>query len=110
MDNDKLFEKIESYLKGELSIEEMTAFEDEIKNNPKLAEAVDMHRFEWDVLEILVETDLRDKMMLWDKPISNTPSVNSEVNKPFLNFEKGGLSRRLTYVLSAAVRAIKSWL
>lgn len=110
MDNDKLFEKIESYLKGELSIEEMTAFENEIKNNPKLAEAVDMHRFEWDVLEILVETDLRDKMMLWDKPFSNTPSVNSEENTTSLRSERGGLGRRLTYVLSAVVRAIKSWL
>ena len=110
MNNDKLFEKIESYLKGGLSPEEMTAFENEIKDNPKLAEAVDMHRFEWDAMEVLVETDLRDKMTQWDKPFSLTPSVNSEVNKPILNFEKGGLSRRLTYVLSAAVRAIKSWL
>ena len=110
MDSDKLFEKIESFLKGELSLEEMSAFENEIKNNPKLAKAVDIYRFEWDAMEVLVETDLRDKMTQWDKPFSLTPSVNSEVNKPILNFEKGGLSRRLTYVLSAAVRAIKSWL
>ena len=110
MDSDKLFEKIESFLKGELSLEEMSAFENEIKNNPKLAKAVDIYRFEWDAMEVLVETDLRDKIIQWDKPFSNTPSVNSEENSTFLSSERGGLGRRLTYVLSTVVRAIKSWL
>jgi hypothetical protein len=66
----ELFEKIEAYLKGELSPEEMKNFELNIKNNPSLAEAVELHRLEWDAMEVLIENALREKMIYWNKPFT----------------------------------------
>jgi tetratricopeptide (TPR) repeat protein len=69
------YEKIELYLKKELSPDEMKAFENDIKNNPKLAEAVELHRLEWDAMEVLIEADLKKKMTEWHVPFEATPSV-----------------------------------
>jgi hypothetical protein len=75
------YEKIELYLKKELSPDEMKAFENDIKNNPKLAEAVELHRLEWDAMEVLIEADLKKKMTEWHVPFEVTPSVFSEKNE-----------------------------
>jgi hypothetical protein len=74
------YEKIELYLKKELTQDEMKAFENDIKNNPKLAEAVELHRLEWDAMEVLIEADLKKKMTEWHVPFEVTPSVFSEKN------------------------------
>jgi tetratricopeptide (TPR) repeat protein len=74
------YEKIELYLKKELTQDEMKAFENDIKNNPKLAEAVELHRLEWDAMEVLIEADLKKKMTEWHTPFEVTPSVFSEKN------------------------------
>jgi tetratricopeptide (TPR) repeat protein len=67
------YEKIELYLKKELTQDEMKAFENDIKNNPKLAEAVELHRLEWDAMEVLIEADLKKKMTEWHVPFEATP-------------------------------------
>jgi hypothetical protein len=74
------YEKIELYLKKELTQDEMKAFENDIKNNPKLAEAVELHRLEWDAMEVLIEADLKKKMTEWNVPFEVTPSVFSPKN------------------------------
>jgi tetratricopeptide (TPR) repeat protein len=74
------YEKIELYLKKELTQDEMTAFENDIKNDSKLAEAVELHRLEWDAMEVLIEADLKKKMTEWNVPFEVTPSVFSGKN------------------------------
>jgi hypothetical protein len=73
MNDFEQYEKIELYLKKELSPDEMLAFENDIKNNPKLAEAVELHRLEWDAMEVLIEADLKKKMTEWHVPFEVTP-------------------------------------
>lgn len=64
--NEQLFDKIEDYLKGKLPAEEASSFEKEIAANPSLAEIVDMHRFEREGMEFLVEENLREKIKKWE--------------------------------------------
>lgn len=97
----ELFEKIEAYLKQELNPEEMKAFELEIANNPHLAEQLELHRLEWDAMEVLIERDLRGKMSQWLKdPADAPPSVQADV--PQLSVVKSALYRRIFPVWAAA--------
>lgn len=66
-----LFDKIESYLSGKLPAEEAMEFERRLKQDPSLAELVDMHRIERLGMEYLVEKDLVQKLKDWEK---NSPS------------------------------------
>ena len=88
------YEKIELYLKKELSPDEMTAFENDIKNDSKLAEAVELHRLEWDAMEVLIEADLKKKMTEWHVPFEVTPSVFSEKNDENINSLKASSTSR----------------
>ncbi len=74
--DNQLFYKIEDYLKGKLPIEEVTAFEKEIAADPSLAEMVDMHRFEKEGMEYLVEQDLRQKIKDWE----TNPTIKRRIN------------------------------
>jgi len=68
MKNDKqLFFKIDEYLKGRLTPEEAAAFGQQIAADPKLAQAVELQRFEREGLEYVLEKDLREKMKTWKK-------------------------------------------
>jgi hypothetical protein len=77
------YEKIELYLKKELTHDEMIAFENDIKNNPKLAEAVELHRLEWDAMEVLIEADLKKKMTEWNVPFEVTPQPKGSAGSVF---------------------------
>jgi hypothetical protein len=74
------YEKIELYLKKELTQDEMKTFENDIKNNPKFAEAVELHRLEWDAMEVLIEADLKKKMTEWHLPFEVTPLPKSSAS------------------------------
>jgi hypothetical protein len=104
MENFDLYEKIEAYLKGELSAEAVQDFEQEISQNPDLAEQVALHRLEWDAMEVLVENKLRDKMITWERPqtVAEDPSV-STVIKPLMTVQKGGLFTRYAWAAAASV-------
>lgn len=64
--NEQLFDKIENYLKGNLPADEAAAFEREVEADPGLAEMVDMHRFEREGMEFLVEENLKEKIKKWE--------------------------------------------
>jgi hypothetical protein len=87
------YEKIELYLKKELTPDEMTAFENDIKNDSKLAEAVELHRLEWDAMEVLIEADLKKKMTEWNVPFEVTPQPKGLAGSVFSpkNDEKSNL-------------------
>jgi len=64
------FEKIEDFIRGKLSPEESKSFRYEIENDPELSEEVKKHRFEAEVMEFLLEEDLREQMQMWDQKTS----------------------------------------
>jgi hypothetical protein len=121
MNNLDIYDKIEAYLKGQLSAEAARAFEQEVSQNPDLAEQVALHRLEWDAMEVLIENSLRDKMITWERPavhfgsemsdvgsvlpksdIETTPSVSTVV-KPLMTVQKGGLFTRYAWAAAASV-------
>jgi len=66
MKNNKiLLDKIDAYLKGKMSTQEIKSFESVIATDDKLAEMVEMQRFEMDAMEELVAEDLKSKIQNW---------------------------------------------
>jgi len=65
MTEQELFDKIEAYLRRRLPEAEREAFERQIAENPALAEEVEMHHFEHEAMEVLVEQRTRAKMAKW---------------------------------------------
>lgn len=65
MHDEKLYDKIEAYLKGTLSEEERAAVEREIQNNPDVALELELQQVELDAMEVLLERDLRGKVNQW---------------------------------------------
>lgn len=66
-ENEQLFDKIEDYLAGKLSLEDAASFERQISSDPSLSELVEMHRFERRGIEYLIQEDLRQKLKDWEK-------------------------------------------
>ena len=55
MNKPELYEKIEDYIKGRLSVADMQAFENELTNDAELAEEVELHR---DMMEVIPDKDV----------------------------------------------------
>jgi hypothetical protein len=112
MEERELFDRIESYLKKELSPQEVIIFEKEIVDNPELAQAVALQRLEWDAMEVIIENDLRQNMSKWDNPISATPSPKESlrtVSKHKMGINETspkGLSRSQLYWLSGTAASL----
>lgn len=70
--DEQLFDKIETYLRGEMSPAEVADFEQEMANDPALASEVDIQRLEHDAMELILENELRADMQEWAK---TPPSV-----------------------------------
>lgn len=111
MGNFNSYEKIEAYLKGELSAEAAKIFALEIAANADLQEQVALHRLEEEAMEVLVENDLRGKMATWNsqKSTIDTPSVKEaqtvNTNTPFapMNTVRGGNFTRYAWAAAASV-------
>ena len=71
----RLFDTIENYLRGDLTIEERIAFERVLAHDAELAGLVQEHRHERRALELLVEQDLQAKMKLWESGYQAVPSA-----------------------------------
>lgn len=63
--DETLFFKIENYLNGKLSKEELFLFEQDLASDVSLKEMVELHQLEQDGQELLIEKDLRAKMEDW---------------------------------------------
>lgn len=70
--DEHLFDKIETYLRGQLTPAEATAFEADIAADPELAALVKLHRLERRGQEWLVERDLKAKMSTWEREAEQT--------------------------------------
>lgn len=67
------FDKVERYLRGELSEEENLAMEKAIAEDPDLAEELEFQQLELDAMELILEDKLRGKMESW-KQLPPPPS------------------------------------
>jgi len=81
MNNEQLYERIEAYLKGNLSEEERAAVELEIQTNSEAALEFQWQQIELEAMEAMLERDLRSKIPQWlddDEPLpppeNNTPT------------------------------------
>lgn len=63
--NSNPFELIDAYLDNKLNAEEKAAFEQALSNNEELATELAVYQLEREGHELLVEADLRDKLLLW---------------------------------------------
>lgn len=68
-----LHEKIEAYLLGQLPPEAAAAFEAELRDDPELAEAVELHRLILPVPDRLSELDLRNDFARWRGELEPEP-------------------------------------
>lgn len=82
MEKEELFDKIEKYLTGKMSESERAVFEKEISENEDLAIEVEFQRLDHDVINVLVEKNLRHKMAEWQP---NLPAEKSLLDNPPLN-------------------------
>ncbi|MCB0573416.1 MAG: hypothetical protein KDC61_02475 [Saprospiraceae bacterium] len=72
--DERLFDKIEAYLRGKLPAEEAAAFEAEMSADAELSRQVRAQRIELQGLEWLVERDLRTKMDAWEREVEQAPT------------------------------------
>ncbi len=101
MENFNLYEKIEAYLKGELSAEAAKTFAMEIAANSDLQQQVALHRLEEEAMEVLVEKGIRGKMAIWN-------SQKSALDTPFapMTAVRGGNFTRYAWAAAASVAII----
>ena len=69
-------DKIEKYLKGQLSEDERAAFEKELSNNEALKKELNIQRFEEDLLDWALEDKLQEKIQSFE----NSKNSNSKGN------------------------------
>ena len=65
--NKSQFDKVERYLRGNVSAEEAKAMGKTLAENPELAEELKFQQLELDAMELIVEQKLRSKMESWKK-------------------------------------------
>ncbi len=79
------FEWIEAYLKGTLSDDEKTVFEQALNCSSDLAQEFEMHLLEWDAMEILIERDLRQQIKVWQsapvQPVTQQDYIDSSASQ-----------------------------
>lgn len=67
------FDKVERYLRGELSEEEKLAMEKAIAEDSDLAQELEFQQLELDAMEVILENKLRSKMESWKQSPSVPP-------------------------------------
>lgn len=69
------FDKVERYLRGELSEEENLALEKAIAEDPDLAEELEFQQLELDAMELILEEKLRGQMANWKQSPPPAPAI-----------------------------------
>lgn len=84
MKESELFEKIESYIKHQMSEKDRILFEREISQDALLEKKVKQQQQEQKILELLVEKDLKAKLVEWDKSEIITDKNVNKFNQTLL--------------------------
>ncbi len=74
--------RIDAFLKKQMSEQESTRFAQEMKSSPSLADQVASRRLEMEVLELMLEDDLRSKLGKWQNDIQDTPKMKDKEPSP----------------------------
>lgn len=70
------FDKVERYLRGELSEEENLAMEKAIAEDPDLAQELEYQQLELDAMDLMLENKLRSKMESWKQSPTAPPAAD----------------------------------
>ena len=74
MSNDiQQFDNIQNYLDSKMSAAERQAFEEQLATDSSLANEVGVHRLEREMMDILLEDDISDKMQEWQQEKAQLP-------------------------------------
>jgi len=101
-DQIKYYEKIEAFVRDQLSDTERAAFLQEMESNPQIQSDVDSFSMADILIERNISTELKGKMSSWKK--EETSSVTNESTAPSQKVQKTGVVRslykRLAYAAS----------
>ena len=97
----KNFDQIERYLNGEMPESERQSFEQEMAQNPELAEEVRLQRFEEDAIGLMIEDDLLAKIKQIGKEKEAGIQLVSKKNKSFLQLRWVQLAAAASVLLIA---------
>ena len=82
MNNDEAqFDKVERYLRGELSEEENLAMEKAIAEDPDLAQELEYQQLELDAMDLILEEKLRTQMANWKQSPPPAPAASGAKRK-----------------------------
>lgn len=100
--SDTNFERIEAYLFDRLSPEDKQAFEREMRENPELARAVEVHQMEHEAMELLLRQEMQDNLASW-KQEKETLAADTGTGAKKISM---GFNRRLLFRLAAAASVL----
>lgn len=78
------FDQIQDYLDGKLSSEAQQAFEAQMATDAALAEEVGVHRLEREMMDMMLEDDIDNKMQEWQKEKVQLPQRAKGSNRLWL--------------------------
>jgi Anaphase-promoting complex, cyclosome, subunit 3 len=102
MDNLELYEKIDAYLRKQLSAQEKNAFEAAIAKDEDLAMEVEIQRLYIDAGEVLIEQDLKEQVNNWKAEIKSSQD-STTTNEPIPPTTKTAASKAYLLAIVAVV-------
>lgn len=96
--NDSNFDRIESYLFGQMTAAARAAFERELAENPALANELALQKAEHRAMELMLQQDLRDNMAAWQLEKKQADENRSQM--------RVGFSRRQIMQWAAAASVV----
>jgi tetratricopeptide (TPR) repeat protein len=110
------FDRIEEYLFDRMTAEERTVFENEVAQNPQLADELQQQQLEHQAMELMHQAELRKQFQAWDREGVSEKATSKIVEMPqyqatesrqkAVNTEGGTPVRRFTIFQFAAAAAM----
>ncbi|GEM_PF-2233401 len=97
----KKFDRIEAFIDGRLSDDELKEFMERLEVDEKLREKLEAHKAARLVAESLAEHELRDRMKKWEAPNSGTSDKETKGAAP----KQGVVRRIISYGIAASLLA-----
>ncbi|MFK7774901.1 MAG: tol-pal system YbgF family protein [Saprospiraceae bacterium] len=81
MNKEPYLKRIEAYFEEQMSVEEKTTFESELKSSPELLEATEKYKISRQAIDLLSEDALRSKFKDWRKKKEDIVTINEGLEK-----------------------------
>jgi len=82
MNKELYLKRIEAYFDEQMSVEEKTTFESELKSSPELSEATEKYKISRQAIDLLSEQALRSQLKDWRKKKDGIVTINEPLEKP----------------------------